>query len=157
MYKFQIFESMKQSGYRIIAFGIVALAAVIFALWLTPFYFKSPAPSLPSAKNDASSSITFVVDASGTVSRYEISAPQSGKNSFELLRETLAENNVPFEYKLYPGMGNLVIRIGDLKNGTDSRYWQYFVNGAYVPVGADAYFPNPGDVITWQFMSYKDQ
>jgi hypothetical protein len=41
--------------------------------------------------------------------------------------------------------------MGEYTNGTDRKYWQYFVNGILAPVGADSYVPKEDDVIEWRF------
>ncbi len=157
MHEFRTFESMKQITKRIIVFGAAAVAIVIFALWSASLRFNNSTPANPTPFGTTSSSVEFIINSSGTINKYITGIPQPGENSFTLLQEVLASNSIPFGYKSYPGMGNLVTQIGNIKNGADSRYWQYFVNGNYMTVGADTYIPHPGDTIEWEFISSSGQ
>lgn len=67
-----------------------------------------------------------------------------------LINET-TEHSIPIQTKEYPGMGTLVETIGEFRNGTDSKYWLYYVNGTSAPVGADAYVVQEGDSIEWKY------
>lgn len=53
--------------------------------------------------------------------------------------------------KEYPGMGTLVVGMGNLSNGTSDEYWQYKVNGVMPQVGADQYMLKNGDSVDWYF------
>jgi hypothetical protein len=53
-------------------------------------------------------------------------------------------------------MGDLVTSIGGFASGSGQNYWQYTVNGKYVPVGADLYAPQPGDSIIWKFITSQE-
>lgn len=68
------------------------------------------------------------------------------------LLKTVAESNaIPVTEREYAGLGKLVESIGENRNGTDGKYWHYYVNGAIAPVGADVYTVHNGDVIEWVF------
>ncbi len=51
--------------------------------------------------------------------------------------------------------GTLVEEIEGIKNGTDKKYWLYYVNGKEGKVGAADYKVAPGDVIEWKFKAYE--
>jgi hypothetical protein len=53
--------------------------------------------------------------------------------------------------KDYGEMGILVEQMAGQKNGTDNKYWQYFVNGAQPMVGADKYVLQENDQVEWKF------
>lgn len=69
----------------------------------------------------------------------------------DAIRDFAAENSLAFETKTYPGMGILVIRVGDSKNGAGGAYWQYWMNGKYATSAADSVAVHPGDSIEWKF------
>ena len=73
-------------------------------------------------------------------------------NLLEIMKNKLAAENIPFEYKEYAGLGALVTKIGDKSNGTGTSYWQYWVNNKRPLVGASSYQPRAGDIIEWKFL-----
>jgi hypothetical protein len=50
-------------------------------------------------------------------------------------------------------MGVLVKSIDGVENGTDNKYWQYWVNGELPMVAADKKEVEAGDRIEWKFES----
>ena len=71
---------------------------------------------------------------------------------FDLTKKTAEEKSLKFDYKDYGDLGYLVTQIGEQKNGTDNKFWQYWVNNEQVQVSADKYTVKPGDVIMWKFV-----
>jgi hypothetical protein len=71
--------------------------------------------------------------------------------ALELLSEMTTEKKVVLETKDYAGLGKMIIKIGDLTNGQDNKYWQYWVNGKPASVGADSYQVEASDIIEWKF------
>jgi len=43
------------------------------------------------------------------------------------------------------------IKEGGIKEGTEGRYWQYYVNGEYADVGCSKYVLNDNDLVEWKF------
>jgi len=70
---------------------------------------------------------------------------------FSLLEELSKKENFKLESKEYKGMGILVENIDGVKNGTDNKYWQYWVNGELPMVSADQKEVKKGDKIEWKF------
>ncbi len=73
-----------------------------------------------------------------------------------LLLDVLKEFNQKYpalnlQTKDFGQMGVLVEQMGSQKNGTDGKYWQYFVNGAQPMVGADKYVLQSNDRVEWKF------
>ena len=52
---------------------------------------------------------------------------------------------------LSEGMGVLVENIDGVKNGTENKYWQYWVNGELPMVAADKKEVENGNKIEWKF------
>lgn len=57
--------------------------------------------------------------------------------------------------KEYAGMGTLVEAMGGLRNGTDDKYWSYYVNGQMAQVGAGAYLLKDTDKVEWKFAKFE--
>jgi len=73
--------------------------------------------------------------------------------ALELLTEMTAEKKVNLKTKDYAGLGKMIVKIGDLTNGQDNKYWQYWVNGKLANIGADSYQVEANDTIEWKFES----
>lgn len=75
-----------------------------------------------------------------------------GQTLLGLMRQiNEADPTFYLETQDYPGLGSLVVQIGDLRNGEDNKYWQYLINDEMPMVGADAYILEAGDKIRWEF------
>lgn len=70
---------------------------------------------------------------------------------FSLLSAMSKKENFSLESKEYKGMGVLVESIDGIKNGTDNKYWQYWINGNLPMVSADQKEVKNGDRIEWRF------
>jgi len=73
---------------------------------------------------------------------------------FNLLQACSEDTENPFElgYEEYPDLGVLITKIGDKEWGGDDKYWQYWVNNEYAPVGVTGYVLEDGDVVEWKFI-----
>lgn len=70
---------------------------------------------------------------------------------FSLLEEMSKQENFKIESKDYKEMGVLVESIDGVKNGTDNKYWQYWINGKLPMAAADKQDVKNGDEIEWRF------
>ena len=79
----------------------------------------------------------------------------SWPNQLSLAKITeLISQKESWDYKFedYDEMGILVSRIKDKKNGSDQKYWQYFIDGQQPQISADKYFPRNDAHIEWKFI-----
>lgn len=77
---------------------------------------------------------------------------KSGSLLLDVLKDL--NKNYPtlnLQTKDFGQMGVLVEQLGNYKNGTDGKYWQYFVNGIQPMVGADKYVLQNNDQVEWKF------
>lgn len=72
-------------------------------------------------------------------------------NAFSLLVAMSAQESFQVESKEYKGMGMLIESIDGINNGTDNKYWQYWINGELPMVAADKQGVKDGDSIEWKF------
>ena len=86
----------------------------------------------------------------GDSTSYQILLPE-GSNVFSLLEELSERENFDIESTIYPEMGVLVESIDGTYNGTDDKYWQYWVNGELPMKAADKKEVKEGDEIEWRF------
>jgi len=111
-----------------------------------------------SIQEDASKKIrekrvTYIVDkGNGIINSFKIS-PSKNSTVFSLLEELSQRESFKIEFTIYQGMGVLVKSIDGVENGTDNKYWQYWVNGELPMVAADKKEVKSGDKIEWKFES----
>lgn len=72
-------------------------------------------------------------------------------NVFSILEVLSKKEGFKIETKEYKDMGVLVESIDGIKNGTDNKYWQYWVNGELPMVAADKQGVKGGDEVEWKF------
>ncbi len=77
--------------------------------------------------------------------------PTNGATALDLLTYATQKNNLELKTKDYGDMGTLVEGIGSVANGTDDKYWAYYVNGTLGQVAADQYQVKVGDAIEFRF------
>lgn len=90
----------------------------------------------------------------GRVRVYPDLTIETGETALSLLEKTAKTATLNFTTKSFSGLGLLVESVGDKVNGTDGKYWQYWVNNRALPVGAGEYKVKPGDIIEWKFINY---
>ena len=74
-----------------------------------------------------------------------------------LLERVVTESGLAFETRAFEGLGVMVDSIGDKRNGENDRYWVYWVNNAEIPVGADQYAVQPGDIVLWKYTGFSNE
>lgn len=77
--------------------------------------------------------------------------PRKDATVFSLLEELARREGFEVKSTIYPGMGVFVESIDGVKNGTDGKYWQYWVNDKLGEVAADKKEIKVGDKIEWRF------
>jgi hypothetical protein len=71
---------------------------------------------------------------------------------FGALETAASSANFTFKSEWYPNFrSHRVTGIAGVRDGTDNRYWQYYVNGQYMDKGADLVGLSNGDVVKWEF------
>lgn len=135
----------------------VFIAVAFFVAWPRSHRIISDRPAGVAEEQSVSSS-TFSLAINfgdGTARRFDSVLFSAGENLFQALQKKTADEKITFEFKEYPGLGMLVSRIGENKNGEQGKYWQYWVNGKYAEKGPDAYVIKLGDAVEWKFEGSK--
>ncbi len=86
----------------------------------------------------------------GDVVSYQIILSENS-TAFSLLEELAKREKFKIEFTIYKEMGVLVESIDGVRNGTDNKYWQYWVNGELPMVAADKKEIKGGDKVEWKF------
>lgn len=129
-----------------ILIGSLLVIAIIAGGFAYTQFIQTPSPA--QTENSRTISVTFAIESVLPAHAADVAA---GTTVLELLRAESAEKGFTLAEKEYAGLGILVEQIGEYKNGTDSKYWHYYVNGKLAPVGVDAYVLQSGDAIEWKF------
>ncbi|OGY79293.1 MAG: hypothetical protein A3B74_00390 [Candidatus Kerfeldbacteria bacterium RIFCSPHIGHO2_02_FULL_42_14] len=75
---------------------------------------------------------------------------ESGTTALSLLERVTTQNNITLIIEK-TALGQLITTIGNKTNGTDGKYWLYYVNNEAAPVGAADYTIAANDVIEFKF------
>jgi len=95
--------------------------------------------------------VLYLIDkGNGDIDSFNI-VPSENSTVFSLLEKLSAKENFKIEFTVYQEMGVLIKSIDGVKNGTDNKYWQYWVNGELPMVAADKKEVKTGDKIEWKF------
>jgi len=95
--------------------------------------------------------VLYVIDfGDGNIKSYWLILP-GNSTVFSLLGELAQRENFKVESRMYKEVGVFVESIDGIKNGTDNKYWQYWVNGELPMVAADKKEVKKGDKIEWKF------
>ena len=99
----------------------------------------------------AQEKIVYIINfGDGNVKSYRV-VPDKDSTVFSLLDRLAKEENFPVNSTFYKDMGVLVESIDGIRNGTDNKYWQYWVNGDLPMVAADKKEVKANDKIEWKF------
>lgn len=91
-----------------------------------------------------------IIEGNGKIIKSNLTISKNS-NVFSLLEAMSKQENFKIESKEYKDMGMLVESIDGVKNGTDNKYWQYWINGELPMVSADKQDVKNGDQIEWKF------
>ncbi|HBT81540.1 TPA: hypothetical protein DEB04_02350 [Candidatus Giovannonibacteria bacterium] len=133
-------------------FSLIAVGVLALALAGLSFFVDGPqVTQAPVQSEQTVSQASFEIDfGDGRTEAIEIEVDGT-KNLFQVMKEVLTEQEIEFSYESYSGLGELITKIGDKKNGEGGNYWQFWINGNYSMVGASSYIVKPADIIEWKF------
>lgn len=136
---------------RLLVIGsLVFLGVILF--FGNNFLEKFPPTSLSEITSEITQNkVLYIINkGDGEINEYQIEISQDS-TVFSLL-ETLSQRE-EFEVNstFYEGMGVFVETIDSVENGTEGKYWQYFINDELGEVAADKKTIKEGDKIEWIF------
>ncbi len=71
--------------------------------------------------------------------------------AFSVLLRASEENSFTLEYQNYEGLGTFVNCIAGICGGQDNKYWMFYYNGQFSPVGASSQEVFATDTTIWKF------
>ncbi len=140
--------------YKVIYIIVSCLAGIaIFLAGLSinlPKDFKFDNQTAGQIK-ETTKTVSVLIDNGNLVKSFtEVKLPVE-PNVLTVLKQITTENNLRFDYDSSSPMGSFIKQIGDKINGTDNKYWQYWVNGIQPLVAADKFKLSGGEIILWAF------
>ena len=95
--------------------------------------------------------VSCIIDrGDGNVSLYQ-TIPSESLTVFSLLEKLAQRENFKIEFTIYEGTGVLIENIDGIRNGTDNKYWQYWLNEELPMIAADKKEIKGGDKVEWKF------
>jgi hypothetical protein len=138
-----------------LAFTVVVMGSLLIIAILTI------AGPHPATQKNGPASVTVVIDfggqppsgnGPGTAPPWNVSVRIENGTVFSSLEKASIAANFTFSSDWYPNFrSHRVNEIAGVHDGTDNRYWQYYVNGQYMDKGADLVGLSNGDVVRWEF------
>ena len=136
--------------------GIVLTALLLIGVLTLAMPKKEPEKKGPA-------DITVVIDFGGQTppqgnssgaSPWTFQLSLDNATVFSALDTASKNSNFTFKTDWYPNFrSHRISEIAGVHDGTDNRYWQYYVNGQYMDKGADLVGLADGDTVRWEFRS----
>lgn len=141
-------------------FILISLVVLITTAGVMIFYDRAQAPIQPEEstspqttdqpENNSKQEISLIINSGEGASQTIKLEFKQGLTVFEVLKQGADELNLPLKTKTYD-LGILIEAIGDHTNGTDNKYWLFYVNGQMPMKAADQQLVQPGDKVEFKF------
>jgi hypothetical protein len=144
---------MNRNGLALV--GVVVTSLVLIGVLVLAVPRKEPEKRGPA-------DVTMTVDFGGQApsggpfdnSSWTFQLRLDNATVYSALDAASKSGNFTFKADWYPNFNShRVSEIADVRDGTDSRFWQFYVNGVYVDKGADLVALGDGDTVRWEFRS----
>ncbi|MCX6785183.1 MAG: DUF4430 domain-containing protein [Candidatus Komeilibacteria bacterium] len=131
-------------------FGIIVIALLLIVIgWagIVLYYDSKPKPAVELEQSTAPVSAIVKINFADKQLDYpvRVAAPATVLTALQAIKD------LPVETKDYGQLGVLITKIGDVANGQEGKYWQYWLNGVYATVGAGQQAIKTNDIIQWKF------
>ncbi|MDD5738350.1 MAG: DUF4430 domain-containing protein [Candidatus Pacebacteria bacterium] len=133
----------------VISIGILVSGIYFLSLQSSQLAGKKIAQQIVSS-NLLAKDIDYKINNGQEVKDYKVDFVASS-TVFSALQSLGQKEKFTVTYKIYPEMGVLVQGINGLVNGTEDKYWQYWVNDVLGDVACDKKFLKAGDKVQWKF------
>ena len=125
---------------------VALLVAVIAGLGVAAVYFNDGGNNTNQAPKQTQRAQVQEGDTVPSVAPATVAYEGAvGKSALDLLIQVATVETKESAY------GTLVDSINGVKNGTDGKYWLFYVDGQMASVGADAFVSEGGENIEWRF------
>ncbi len=139
---------------RLIFSAIVVVVFLLGGYWWQKNTAQAPVNTTESSINITTTDevITAYLEIEGVNDQEIAIQALAGQTLLGVMRQlNETDPRLNLQTQDYPGLGSLVVQIGNWHNGTDNKYWQYQINDTAPMVGADQYLLQANDRIKWEF------
>jgi len=99
--------------------------------------------------NNEKINATLIIDFGNYTWNYSMQL-ENGSTVYDLLLEASHQHNFSITATYYPQFDSYFIEEINGVKGGNGKYWQYWVNGEYAMVGANAFKLKNNDVVEWK-------
>jgi hypothetical protein len=139
----------------IIMLRIVAYVAVFAVGWIMGVQSvenRQPAGSLSDINGGDLSTVQVTLEAEEVLLTFSDAELAQSDSVFDVLKRLHDREEINLEYTDYGSeLGVFINSINGTGSSSESKWWQYWVNGDYQNVGVSSYFPVEGDDIVFKF------
>jgi len=132
------------------------IPAILIVLGLVVLSFTGSAMKVPEKselwfeKSDQTSVLIVIVGDDWSISDNLVAF--KGDTAFSILERCSEKNGFPIDSTYYAQFDSTLINsINNVVGGTNGKYWQYYVNGEMLSVGANKCVITNGDSLRWSF------
>jgi hypothetical protein len=141
----------------------LALVGVVLASLMLIGVLLVAGPKPPAAEKKGPAQITLAMDFGGQTpsggpgnssgnASWTFRLKLDNATVYNALNAASKTGNFSFKADWYPNFrSHRVSEIAGVRDGTDNRFWQYYVNGQYLDKGADLVGLGDGDTVRWEF------
>lgn len=113
-------------------------------------------PGIPS--DNETIEVLLIIDyGDGRLDKFNVSVDSGNATVYSVLMKASEENGFPVGAEYYPQYKSHYIYSINFtdQNPKTNKFWQYYINGNYGPVGVDLQKVENGDIIEWKFEGPK--
>ena len=141
---------MKQKGIYLVVALLAAVGVFLLGASYGPSILKPNIPQFGEIPEKVLA-VSVLIDDGDKLTGFRTMTISSQLDVLQALKQVTSQNNLKLDYDASSPMGAFVKQIGDKVNGQDTKYWQYWVDGAQPMVAADKYQLKGGESVLWTF------
>jgi len=136
---------------KILLVVIFIVLSILIVFFGRNIFFREKPIQAPLESIIGIGEVTYIINkgAEGEINQYQMEIKEDS-TVFTLLKELRERKDFNITFKEYD-IGVFIESIDGYKNGTDNKYWQYWVNNMLSEVAADKKKVKNNDKIEWKF------
>jgi len=136
---------------KILLVVIFIVLSILIVFFGRNIFFREKPIQAPLESIIGIGEVTYIINkgAEGEINQYQVEIKEDS-TVFTLLKELSERKDFNITFKEYD-IGVFIESIDGYKNGTDNKYWQYWVNNMLSEVAADKKKVKNNDKIEWKF------
>ena len=110
------------------------------------------------APSNETINVSLIIDyGDGRIDRFNITLDSKNATAYHVMLEARDKYGLSFKAKYFPQhKSHYIYSINSTEESIKAnKFWQYYINGNYAPLGVDLQKVNDGDVIEWKLQGSK--